>query len=117
MGYMKALWAEGYEMSDEQLSFMEAQERRDAGMASVDENADDEWKIACCAVVMGLATGHTFLAEDVRGGVADAGYHVHDNRALGPVMLRLAKEGLIEQAGFARAKSSNLSPKVLWRRR
>ena len=58
----------------------------------------------------------TFLTEDVRDAALAAGVHEPpDPRAWGAVAMRAARAGLIERAGYAPAKSSNLSPKVLWR--
>jgi len=63
-----------------------------------------------------IVHGREFLAEDMRewshaNGVDDP----PDQRAWG-IVLRLAKrEGFIVSAGFAAARSSNGSPKVLWR--
>lgn len=95
----------------------EARERRDDGMARVEANAEPDWKAMAREIVSEYRSGQTFLMEDVRAELERRGAAVHDRRALGPVIIGCAKDGLVEKAGFAVAKTSNLSPKVLWRRR
>lgn len=57
-----------------------------------------------------------FLAEDVREWCEINGLSAPtDGRAWGSVMRRAAKAGLIRPVGYAPSRSSNLSPKVLWR--
>ena len=58
--------------------------------------------------------GDCFLAEEVRNFATGLDLPP-DGRAWGVVFRSAAREGLIVKAGYAPAKSSNLSPKVLWR--
>jgi hypothetical protein len=86
-------------------------------MAIIDHNANPDWKDAASRVIRSYPPGHVFLGEDVRDALDAQGVTVHDRRALGPVIRREATAGVIENIGFAAARTSNLSPKVLWRRR
>lgn len=95
----------------------EAAARRDKGMSSVDANADEEWKNAARQIILDLPLGHEFLGEDIRGMLDAAGFSVHDKRALGPVINSAHRAGYIESIGWRNARTSNLSPKVLWRRK
>ena len=103
------------------LDFATAARRRDSGITRAAEHADSDtpgWtKIAyefleACAGVR----QHPFLAEDVLEMAAAA--HLPpppDSRAWGAIFRRAARKGVIAKAGYAPAKTSNCSPKVLWR--
>ena len=58
-----------------------------------------------------------FLAEDVREWTSSMGLveEPENGKAWGGVFQRAARHGLIMRTGYARAKSSNLAPKCLWR--
>jgi hypothetical protein len=94
----------------------QAEARRDASMESVEANAAPDWKDAARAMIAGLEPGTEFLTEDVRELLDQAGLEVHDLRALGPLVKAQERAGVIEMAGYRAARTSNLSPKVLWRR-
>lgn len=94
----------------------QARERRDESMAAVDGNASEDWKDAAWSIVRLFPANHVFMAEDVRDALDAKGLVVHDRRALGPVIMAMARGGLIEKAGYRAARTSNLSPKVEWRR-
>jgi hypothetical protein len=85
-------------------------------MESVEANAAPDWKDAARAMIAGLEPGTEFLTEDVRELLDQAGLEVHDLRALGPLVKAQERAGVIEMAGYRAARTSNLSPKVLWRR-
>lgn len=57
-----------------------------------------------------------FIAEDVRAWAEGLGLisAPHDARAWGAVIQKAARKGMLAKVGYAPAKSSNLSPKVLW---
>ena len=98
-------------------------ERRDIGIHRAVEKADRDdsgWSWRAYYALLKYATTHDnkFLAEDVREW---AEHHGHidppeNARAWGAVMQRGVRRKIIEKVGYAPAKSSNLSPKVLWRR-
>lgn len=72
--------------------------RVEAAMACVEANAAEEWKAAALDVIKAMPAGHFFVSEDVRRRLDEAGYDVHDLRALGPIMVRASKSGLIERS-------------------
>lgn len=99
----------------------EAADRRDSGIASATQHANNEipsWSIQADNAMMAAIHMHgkqPFLAEElievaVQGGAPSP----PDGRAWGGVFRRLAIRGIIRKVGYAPAKSSNLSPKVLW---
>lgn len=58
----------------------------------------------------------TWLLEDAREAYEEAGLPAPaDGRWWGRVVQRLQRDGVIVAAGYGRARSSNLSPKVAWR--
>lgn len=58
-----------------------------------------------------------FLAEEVRDMAEAAGFTAPpDGRAWGQVMRDAQRERVVVKVGYAPARSSNLSPKVQWRR-
>lgn len=80
-----------------------------------------DWKeLAAQAVTyfsLFIAKGEEFLTEDVRAWAERE--HVvpsaPDDRAWGHIMQALSRRGAIEFAGYGPSKSSNGSPKCLWR--
>lgn len=105
-------------MSD-QLSIDFVRARRDDGIARAIEHAGDRWKRLARGYLVeylaGRRIGDDFLAEHVRDFAAGL-ESPPDGRAWGHVMRAASREGLIRNVGYAPARSSNLSPKVLWRR-
>lgn len=64
------------------------------------------------------ALGHPFLAEDVRENAYRYGLiEPSDPRLWGHAARRALKDGGVVRAGFASSRSSNGSPKVLWKAR
>lgn len=85
------------------------------------DRVESQWTITALQAVRTFCTvkasGCTFLAEEARAWAEDVRGVTPppDARAWGHVMLKAKAEGLIVSAGYAPAKSSNGSPKVLWR--
>lgn len=103
----------------EQLTIEDAIARRDDGIARAIEHAGQRWKRLARGYVLEYlaAQSESFLAEDARAFAERLGFEAPpDGRAWGAVIQGAAREGLIAKVGYAPAKSSNLSPKVLWRR-
>jgi len=98
-------------------------ERRDIGIHRAVEKADRDVPDWSWVAYYGLLKYtqvnklRTFLAEDVREWCERYGYvpPPENGKAWGAVMQRAARRKVIEKCGYAPAKSSNLSPKVLWR--
>ena len=108
-------------MTGDLLAWGEAKARRDDGMARAVEHADAvtaDWSERAMAALLDFVRSHgdiPFMAEDVRV-MADYIPPPPDGRAWGAVFQRAARAGHIVKVGYAPAKSSNLSPKVLWGR-
>lgn len=96
----------------------------DAGSTRAGEHADRQsaaWSARAAAGVLAFArlAGGAWLLEDARQSrqVRDLALpDPPDGRAWGHVVRLLVRAGQIEAAGYAAARSSNGSPKVLWRR-
>lgn len=104
----------------EQLAIDFVRARRDDGIQRASDHAGEAWKKRAHGYLLEfLTTLHIeeeFLAERVREFAA--GLDVPpDGRAWGWVMRDASRRGFIVKVGYAPAKSSNLSPKVLWRAR
>lgn len=100
----------------EQLDLVEACLRRDVGISRVREAAGHEWVEIAATYLREYARrsyGQPFLIEDA----ADVftGPRPPNPKAWGPAVLTASKRGWIRKAGYAPARSSNLSPKCLWR--
>lgn len=100
-------------------TYSQAAARRDDGMQRAVQHADAVdmfWSETAYAHVFDFCkTQTTFLTEDARAFAEGRGLNPPpDGRAWGAVMQRAARNGLMRKVGYAPAKSSNLSPKVLW---
>ena len=94
-----------------------ARKRRDAGIERVERGAGEKWLEEAATYIRHYAgmlrTG--FLVEDVADRWAAAKMPApRDARAWGGAVRRAARAGWIKRAGYAPARTSNLSPKVLW---
>lgn len=96
-------------------------DRRDTGIHRAVEKADRDssgWSDAAFYAVLRYVSEHSepFLAEQLREWAEAEGYidPPANARAWGAVMQRAARRGAIKKVGYELAKSSNLSPKVLW---
>ena len=62
------------------------------------------------------AQGYTFLAEDVKAYAKEKGFPApSDPRNWGVAARRAKKDGKVQVVGYAAARTSNSSPKCLWR--
>lgn len=100
----------------------EAETKRDRGMARAVDHADRErpdWSLRAAHALHEYAQKHrgeSFLAEEVRAW-SEAKMLVSEPptaNAWGSVFKEGAKMGVIKRAGYAPAKSSNMSPKCQW---
>jgi len=101
-------------------AYPDAEVLRDLGIERSVEHADqvmDGWSDWALEAVRQYAGGHPdpFLTEDVRDWAAKRGLpKPPDDRAWGAVMQRAKRAGYIDNVGYGSARSSNLSPKILW---
>jgi hypothetical protein len=88
----------------EQLSLDEALTARDVAIARADDGAAPDWKTMAAAAVRHCADQlHTFTTDDVLVRLAELGApRTTSLTALGPVMQRAAKSGLIVKTGELR---------------
>ena len=106
----------------EVITRAEARARRDAGIERAVDRADREqenWSDEAHRALERYCQAHPsggFLTEDVRAWAERLGLvAAPDNaRAWGAVMQRAQRYRLIRAVGYAPARSSHLSPKVLW---
>lgn len=88
---------------------------RDKGIQQVDEHADEEWKQrALDAIWATCRMRETFISDDVWefGGLAGT----REDRALGPQMLKAARQGWCVKTGELRPSiRSHLSGKPVWK--
>jgi hypothetical protein len=105
---------------DDQLTLFDAAEgarRRDDGMARADAHADPDWKAEADQIVRDFLV--PFLGDDVWATLDRRGVdYPHEPRALGPIILRVYRAGLIEPTGrfFNTARpSAHRSPQREWR--
>ena len=95
-----------------------AAEARDAGVNAAAANAGQAWQVLAWSALMEYIKrdklGH-FTCEDVREvmGVPEP----PDRRAWGAIMLRAARQGLIQRAGFVehRDRARHCGISILWR--
>ncbi len=101
-------------------AYPDAEARRDVGIRASVDHADREvigWSDEAVALVRLFAVGHIgeFLTENVREWAYASGLPLPpDGRAWGAVMRRAERFGYVRAVGYRAARSSNLSPKVLW---
>ncbi len=106
------------------LDWKQAEARRETGMSRAVEHADEvhgDWSDMAMEMLREYADAmedRPFMAEQVRNWARTYPGWIDppDKRAWGAVFTRAAKAGHIVKLGYAPAKSSNLSPKVLWGR-
>ena len=95
----------------------EARADRDQAMASVSDNAGADFNEAACAFITAylLSRGAT-AGEDLTDACKRSGIVPHDDRAFGPVYMRLSREGVIEKAGYVpRRKGHGTGGGSVWR--
>jgi hypothetical protein len=94
-------------------SFATATAKRDAAIAQVDANADEDWKRYAFGFVAELSSKlPSFTTDDLW----DYGLiKPREPRALGPVMRRVAARGLIHQTGtYQKSRYRNCAPLPVW---
>ena len=100
-----------------------ALEKGHAAAQASAERADreiDDWTLKAVALFAEYASRsfNPFLTEEARVFAESHGLpSPPDGRAWGHIAKRCQRDGMIISAGFGAAKSSNGSPKVLWKRK
>jgi hypothetical protein len=95
-----------------QLGLLEAKVRRDDGLRRVEDNAGAWIDEAFSFVAAYLRENETLFCDDLWA----AGLRRPSNpKALGAVMVRAARAGLMVKGGYRPSVASNLSPKPWWR--
>lgn len=96
----------------------EASAQLSLGLERVSRSSGPIWQMLALGYLKEYVARHSapFLAENVREWAEARGLGAPTNgKAWGPVMQNARRAGIICAAGYAPAKSSHLSPKVLWR--
>jgi len=90
---------------------------RDDGIRRADEHADRDWKQAAYEAVVELAhRRQVFTTDSVHELIGDVS--THEKRAMGAIMRRAARDGLIEATdSYAPSDrpEAHRNPKRLWR--
>jgi hypothetical protein len=72
------------------------QEARDEALERVEENAHADWLMAAEWAVTGLAFNYEeFTSDDIWKAVNEQGFSTHEPRAMGAVMVKAARAGMI----------------------
>jgi predicted nucleic acid-binding Zn-ribbon protein len=95
-------------------------QRAQAKIEQVEENAHEHWKVVAAEAIEDLArAGRPFQGDDVWSRIAqlDPEATTHESRAMGPMIQKASRAGLIRFTGdFAKAyrPSRNGGPERLW---
>lgn len=88
-----------------------------AAMAQAEAHANAEWIEAAERFIQGMDTGERFMPDEIVAKLHGAGFVTHDAKAIGPLVLRMARAGFIEHSGQLRpVKTSHGSRRPEWRR-
>lgn len=105
-------------MSEEQLDLFAARAARDEALARVDAHVEPAWRDAALAALERVAhREREFLVEEVWKELGDVA-PPHEGRAMGAVIQRGRREGLIAPTDTFRASSNPLHhavPRRVWR--
>ena len=100
-----------------QGSFPTLEEATEQGRAAVESIPDTAWSQAAESIVLSMAAGVCFLAEEIVERLERLGQPAPDRRAMGAVIQRLSRARAIERTGrHLPARTSHGSPKPEWRR-
>lgn len=96
----------------------QSRQQLELGLAQVAESSGAAWRERALGYVREFVArvNGPFLAEDIREFAQERGFaDPPDARAWGVVMQRAAREHIVQSFAYAPARSSNGSPKVLWK--
>jgi len=78
--------------------FKPIEQLKEIAMEQVEENANEEFKRVAFKSILQFAVNKPYVtANDVWASLDLLGITTHDNRALGPIFKKAAKDGLIEK--------------------
>lgn len=87
------------------------------GIATALDRADQEWAAKARSIILGFDSGHRFLAEEVTLQAAENGYFTRSAKALGPIIRRFKRLGVIQPSGQLRpTRTSHGAIKTVWER-
>ena len=102
-----------------QTDLFAPQIKKEEGMNRVNKNANEDFRRIAFKALVNHARHKQFItANDVWDGIELLGIETHDNRALGPIFLKAAREGWIEKTNqtMASSRSSRHAGDVrIWR--
>jgi uracil-DNA glycosylase len=98
----------------QQIDELDAARRRDEALGQVADAADPSWMAAAWdAIVEYLKSHQVFFVDDF--WIETELERPRESRALGPVVLRAAREGLMKKSGeFRPSTASNMTAKPCW---
>lgn len=93
---------------------LDAARRRDAALVQVEQGADPDWMVAAWDALVAYLKHHSeWFADDFWANTTLE--RPRESRALGPVVLRAAREGLMAKSGqFRKSVASNMTEKPIW---
>jgi hypothetical protein len=92
------------------------QTERDSALAQVERNAGEEFKARAMAFALEWMAGKgTVSGEDITDACKAAGIVPHEDRAFGPVYLKLARQGAIVRVGYMARRRGHGAPGPGWR--
>lgn len=89
----------------------EADRARDQKIQQALDHADDDWKALAERLLRQSARlGIDFTTDEVMEQLDDSPFTTHEPRALGGIVKRLIRQGVITQVGWARSRRRHSSP-------
>lgn len=86
-------------------SLAEARRLRDEGMARVEHKAGGDFAAEAELFILGcLRANGRMSCEDIVDAAKEAGVRPHNDRAFGPVFMRLRRRGQIRNTGYVRRR-------------
>lgn len=95
------------------ITVEEARAKRDDGIRRADDNADEDWKEHAFLFLETYCREHeTVFCDDLWAAGLEP---PREGRALGAVMQRAARAGLMRRSGtYRKSVRSNMTPKPVW---
>jgi hypothetical protein len=107
----------GPTVAPEPKTLATARRERDEAVTRIADKAAPAWRAYMIKTVTAIGKRRgTFTTDDV-WDVVDADPNapmVHDRRALGPLMLGLSREGVVERIGYVQSRRRHATPIPVW---